>query len=84
MIYVDDAICSENILRQLVDFAYTQNIQIRPGNDNTFGHKMAIFEARSGVHGVEPNRRSFSSPGTILDGHLTNSGRSRSVINLDR
>ena len=35
VIYVDDAICSENILRQLVDFAYTQNIQIRPGNDNT-------------------------------------------------
>ena len=37
VIYVDDAICSENILRQLVDFAYTQNIQIRPGNDNTYG-----------------------------------------------
>jgi len=32
VIYVDDAICSENILRQLVDFAYTQNIQIRPDN----------------------------------------------------
>ena len=37
VIYVDDAICSENILRQLVDFAYTQNIQIRPGNDNKYG-----------------------------------------------
>ena len=46
VIYVDDAICSENILRQLVDFAYTQNIQIRPGNDNTIRHKLTIFEAR--------------------------------------
>ena len=48
VIYVDDAICSENILRQLVDFAYTQNIQIRPGNDNTFGHKMVIFKGPPG------------------------------------
>ena len=46
VIYVDDAICSENILRQLVDFAYTQNIQIRPGNDNTFEHQMVTFGVR--------------------------------------
>ena len=50
VIYVDDAICSENILRQLVDFAYTQNIQIRPGND-AFSAENHHFRPKIGVSG---------------------------------
>ena len=70
MIYVDDAICSENILRQLVDFAYTQNIQIRPGND-TFSAENHHFRPKIGdfgninrsfrhVSGVRQRMRSYN------------------------